>query len=101
MFKKIDISEQHLKIVQDILKKYPYKFYVFGSRAKQQAKKFSDLDLCYLDDIDTKILSSIEEDFEESDLPYKVDIVNFNNCSKDFKEIIKKDMIELPNVFNA
>ena len=58
-------------------------------------KKFSDLDLCYFDDIDTRILSSIEEDFEESDLLYKVDIVNFNNCSEDFKKIIKKDMIKL------
>jgi predicted nucleotidyltransferase len=95
VLQKIDISDEHLKLVQDILKKYPYKFYVFGSRSKQQAKKFSDLDLCYFDNIDSRILSNIEEDFEESDLPYKVDIINFNDCSEDFKAIIKKDMVHL------
>ena len=56
MSQKIDISDKHLKIVKDILQKYPYDFYVFGSRAKQVAKKFSDLDLCYFDNIDSKIL---------------------------------------------
>ena len=53
MLQKIDISDEHLELVKCILKKYPYNFYVFGSRSKQQAKKFSDLDLCYFDNIDS------------------------------------------------
>ena len=34
----------------------------------------------------------IEDRFEESDLPYKVDLVQFNRCDSDFQKIIKNDL---------
>ena len=92
---KIDIEDRHLKIVQEILRKYPYKFYVFGSRARGGAKKFSDLDICFFDDIPLTELLRIEEAFEESDLPYKVDLISWNSMSDEFKEIIKNDLVQL------
>ncbi len=88
-------EKRHKKIIWDILSKYPYAFYVFGSRAKGSPKKLSDLDLCFMDPIPSLTLNKIEEDFEESNLPYKVDIVNWNDCSKEFQEIIKKDLFYL------
>ncbi len=92
---KLDMEHRHLKIVQDILGRYPYKFYVFGSRVRGCAKKFSDLDLCFFDNIPVIELSQIEEAFEESDLPYKVDLINWNSISIDFREIIKDDLVSL------
>lgn len=87
------IELRHLKIIQNILNKYPYIFYIFGSRATGlNLKPLSDLDLCYKQEIPQQILLRIEESFEESDLPYKVDLVNWNECNNEFKEIIKKDM---------
>ncbi len=40
-------------------------------------------------------LKNIINNFEESDLPYKVDVVDWNKCSDDFRELIKKDLVQL------
>ena len=91
----LNIEERHLKIVKGILSKYPYSFYAFGSRAKGNAKKFSDLDLCFFDDISLHTLSKITEDFEESDLPFKVDIVNWDQCKETFRDLIRDDLVSV------
>ena len=86
-------EERHLKIIKDILSKYPYTFYASGSRARGNPKKFSDLDLCFVEPIPLNVLSHINEDFEESWLPYTVDVVNWNSCKQEFKDIIQKDLV--------
>ncbi len=91
----IYLEERHQKIIQDILKKYPYTFYVFGSRTKGSQKHFSDLDLCFNDAIPMNIQAHIDEDFEESDLPFKVDLMDWNLMAPEFKEIIKNDLVLL------
>lgn len=85
-------EERHKKIIQDVLKKYPYTFYAFGSRATGIAKRFSDLDLCFFEDIPWNVKSQIEEDFEESNLPYTVDLVDWRKCDAEFQNMIKKDL---------
>lgn len=74
---------------------YPYTFYVFGSRVKGNVKKFSDLDLCFKDKIPSYVITEIETQFIESDLPFSVELVDWNQCSDDFKKIIKKDFVKL------
>ncbi len=88
-------EERHLKIILNILAKYPYTFYAFGSRARGNPKKFSDLDLCFIEYVPLHILSDIKEDFEESKLPYTVDVVDWNKCKQDFKDIIRKDLVRI------
>lgn len=92
----LDIKAEHFKIVQEILQKYPYRFYVFGSRAKGLAKRLSDLDLCFFDSIPSEKQSELEDEFEKSDLPYKVDLVAWDGCDEEFREEIRKDMIPFP-----
>jgi predicted nucleotidyltransferase len=87
----INIEQRHLDMVMNILKKYDYTFYIFGSRITEKAKKFSDLDLFYIDPIPEKTLYLIKEEFEESNLPYTVDLVNYQKCKPYFKEIIKQN----------
>jgi predicted nucleotidyltransferase len=70
------MEPKHLTIVQNILSKYPYSFYAFGSRARGNPKTLSDLDLCFFENIPLNVLAHIDEDFEESDLPYTVDMVH-------------------------
>ncbi|MBM3886907.1 nucleotidyltransferase domain-containing protein [Candidatus Dependentiae bacterium] len=89
------IDPKHYSIVQAILASYPYTFYVFGSRAKDTARPLSDLDLCYKDSIPISIIAHIEEQFEESDLPFTVDLINWNTCSDDFKKLIEKDLVPI------
>jgi predicted nucleotidyltransferase len=68
--------------------------YVFGSRAKKTHKKYSDLDLA-IDASGKKISFSkhtaLNSDFEESDLPYKVDVVDLVTVDHELGEIIKKE----------
>jgi predicted nucleotidyltransferase len=85
----IYLEERHKQMVRDILKQYPYPFYVFGSRVKNQHKKFSDLDLAFTSEIPLSVQAHIEEDFENSDLPFTVDLVDYNRSDEDFKKVMQ------------
>jgi predicted nucleotidyltransferase len=89
----LHIEPRHYRIIKAILSKYPYSFYVFGSRVKGNPQPLSDLDLCYMNTIPPEIINQLAEDFEESDLPYKVDLVNWHAISDEFKNTIKDDLI--------
>jgi predicted nucleotidyltransferase len=89
----LKIEPRHLKIVQSVLAKYPYKFYAFGSRVNGNPRKLSDLDICFFDDIPYNTRQHIVDDFDESDLPYKVDIIDWNSTDNIFQNKIKDDLI--------
>lgn len=91
----VDLREQDWNIVKDILGKYPYTFYVFGSRAKKTARRFSDLDLCYKENIPSVVVSKIVGEFEESNLPFKVDLIDWNHCTPEFQKQIEPSLIKL------
>lgn len=88
----LSMEHKHLKIVKDILSRYPYHFYAFGSRTTGNAKQYSDLDLCFKEQIPSHVIVEIEEHFEDSDLPFTVDLVDWKNCSQDFRKRIDKDL---------
>jgi len=97
---KLDIESNHLVQVLAILKTHlpaNAKVYVFGSRAKNEAKQYSDLDLAI--DLGQKLDFSLEcklkVDFEESLIPYTVDVVDLNSISESFRDNIKNDLVEL------
>ena len=90
--KKIQLEDRHRIIVNNIIAKYPYQFYAYGSRVKGYAREFSDLDICYKEDIPILTLGEIQEDFENSTLPFKVDLVNLKWTSKSFQVSIEKDL---------
>lgn len=87
------MKERHWKIVSDILAKYPYQFYAYGSRAKGTAREFSDLDLCYFENIDHRTIFNLKEELAESDLPFVVELVKWNNMRPFFQESIKNDLV--------
>jgi len=89
----LKIEQRHQIIVNKILNKYPYKFYAFGSRVKGNAKRFSDLDLCYKEEITWIELANLNEEFEESDLPFKVDLISWNRIDDNFRKLIEKDLV--------
>lgn len=89
----IYMEPRHWDVVKSILQKYPYAFYAFGSRTKGTQRKFSDLDICFMDDIPGHVCSHIREDFEESNLPFTVDLVDLNRCDEKFLAQIKPDLV--------
>ena len=94
----LQIETRHLEIINSILSKYPYTFYAYGSRVKGGAKKYSDLDLCYREEIPWNVLSHIQEDLEESDLPFKVDLVFWELMGSEFQKLIKDDLVPIKGV---
>lgn len=100
MKNSIAITAEEFLIIKNILHKHlplDAKVWVFGSRAKGTIKKSSDLDLV-VDmgkPLTLKILANLDEDFTESILPYKVDVVDWNAISDPFKERIKEEHIQL------
>ena len=77
----VDIRPDHLEIVQEILRAHlsaGFKVWVFGSRANWTTKDSSDLDLAVEGAVrlDHKSMIGLEVAFEESDLPYTVDVVD-------------------------
>ncbi|UYK83879.1 restriction endonuclease subunit S [Xanthomonas sacchari] len=94
---QIDIRPDHWAIVRDILQRHvpQHAVWAFGSRAKWTAKEYSDLDLAIITDSPLPLATSaaLAEDFSESDLPWKVDIVDWAETSETFRKIIERDRV--------
>lgn len=96
------LEDRHLDFVLSVLKRnisdVDAKFYIFGSRAKGTNKKYSDIDIA-VDlngkKLDVSILGKILIEFQESTLPYEVDVVDLNSIDEDFRNLIKKDLVLL------
>lgn len=101
----IDIRPDHWAIVRAILQRHvpQYAVWAFGSRAKWKAKEYSDLDLAIITDqpLSLDVSTSISEDLSESDLPYKVDVVDWATTSESFRKIIERDKVVVQEGRNA
>jgi len=64
--------------------------WVIGSRAGGTVKRYSDLDLVILGDdpLPCGVLADLAEAFEESDLPFRVDLIEWAATSESFRRII-------------
>lgn len=89
----IDLSPAHTAIIKQILaKELPsHEVAVFGSRVTGTAKPYSDVDLAVIskDGLDKNKLWELREAFEESDLPFSVDVLDWDRLSKGFQNAIK------------
>ena len=88
----IDVQPRHAEIIRSILQQHvpDAVAYVFGSRANFTAKPHSDLDLVIEGKAAIPIgrLYALEEAFEESDLPFRVDVMDWHAISAEFREQI-------------
>ena len=95
----IDLDSRNFRQVKEILHRHlpDRPVWVFGSRINGTAKPHSDLDLAILgtERVATKILSALKEEFAASNLPFRVDIVDWNRISEEFRKIIEKNHLEI------
>ena len=95
----IDLSPDHLEIVARILaERVPAcEVRAFGSRATWTAKDHSDLDLAIACEgpLPPAALARLQEAFEESRLPMRVDVVDWHALAEDFREAIEGDCVVL------
>ena len=69
--------------------------WAFGSRARRTAKPYSDLDLAFItrQPLTLEQLASITDAFATSDLPIRVDVVDWASTSEAFRNIIERDSV--------
>lgn len=65
----------------------PVAIYLFGSRAKGNARKTSDVDVAFEPKglLPVHWLSKLKDRLEESTIPYKVDLVDLSKTNPNFK----------------
>ena len=90
----IHVTDDEMNIILNIIEKYASNCDVlaFGSRYKGTHWKHSDLDLAFSGEKELGYLriAELKDAFEESDLPYSVDVLDYKAVSPNFRAIIDK-----------
>ena len=90
----LDLTSEQLAEVRRILQLHVpgRKVCAFGSRVQGNAKPFSDLDLAVMGEtpLDFRQLSALKDAFAESNLPFRVDLVDWATTSESFRKIIEE-----------
>ena len=74
------LNENNIKLITSVFQKYPTikEVVIYGSRAKGNYTERSDIDLVVKNSpIERHVISNILMDLNDSDLPYLLDIQNF------------------------
>lgn len=80
------------EIKKIIFKHFPpkkYQIFLFGSRATDTNRHFSDYDIGIMGEtpLSSSQLSQVKEELEESQLPIVVDVVDLKTVDPEFKQI--------------
>ncbi len=93
---RFGLSDEQYAWIKKILSLYlpGTEVFVFGSRSRGDHKKYSDLDLAVraVKAIQRKTWLEIQEQFSESTLPFKVDLIEMQKIDPDFQKAIQKDL---------
>lgn len=96
---EIDLTSEQLRTVYETLERLApnVKAAVFGSRLGKSHHPYSDLDLALMSDhpIPLLVLSELEEAFSQSDLPFKVDIVDLCRTTPEFRSQVEQKHIPI------
>ena len=95
----LDVRADHLAMVHSILgKRIPdLEVWAFGSRVTGGASAVSDLDLAIISNeaLSFEIMAALRDDFSESNIPYKVDVLDWAMIDPSFQTIIRQQHLVL------
>lgn len=82
----IDLTDAELNCVRRIVRLHlpEEEIWVFGSRIQHTQKRYADLDLAIVSDrpLSARRLALLADDLAESDLPFRVDLVDWSTASE-------------------
>lgn len=92
---KTDFESLAKNIVLKELDDFDCTIFLFGSRATGENHRFSDMDIGVIpgENFNKKLFAGIREKLNDSIIPFKVDLVNFNEVSPKFKEEALKHVV--------
>ncbi len=94
----IDITEEQRKTILTLLDKYlpNTTAWAYGSRAKWTSRPQSDLDMVVFAKPEQKSrVADLREAFEESNLPFRVDLFVWDTVPEEFRERIEAEHVVL------
>ncbi len=95
----IDLSERCKEELLRLVRRHvaDAEIRVFGSRVHGPAKPFADLDLVLMGEAEIAVerLAALALDLEESDLPMKVDVLDWSRLDASFRGVIAADSVPL------
>jgi predicted nucleotidyltransferase len=92
------LTQKDLDLVKRILKEQlsvNSAVFVFGSRARGVQGKFSDIDIMVESKVTNLELARTKEQFEESDLSIKVDLIHISDFANDYLKNYESEKIKL------
>ncbi len=96
--KNIDLSAEHKATVVALLEEYlpGTTVWAYGSRVKWTSSDSSDLDLVvFATREQADHVAALREAFEESDLPFRVDLFAWDDVPESFRDGIRAERVEL------
>lgn len=94
----LNVKDEYLKELKDIFTKYCPKaeIWAYGSRVKNDCHSGSDLDLVVKSfNADGKFVYELKDLLNDSDIPFLMDIQDFEKLPKSFQDEIKKEYIRI------
>ncbi len=94
----IEITDDQKHIVQMLLARYlpRVEVWAYGSRTKGNARPDSDLDLvAFVSKKDHPAFYDLKDAFEQSNLPFRVDMFIWDHVPKSFHATIQKEKVVL------
>jgi len=85
------------RILKPFLKGTGIRVFLFGSRARGKAKRSSDIDIALSSatgSVPGTLTALLSEAFENSRIPYHVDIVDLDYAGLELKQAIEKEGVE-------
>lgn len=94
----LNVKDEYLKELKDIFTNYCPKaeIWAYGSRVKNDCHSGSDLDLVIKSfNEDNKFVFELKDLLNDSDIPFLMDIQDFEKLPKSFQDEIKKEYIRI------
>jgi predicted nucleotidyltransferase len=95
----LDLEPRHLDEVRRILARHApeVRAWAFGSRTAGHARRFSDLDVALEAEngVPVEILARLRDAFSESNLPIKVDVVDWDALDPEFRSTVASRRVAL------
>lgn len=95
----IYLEDKYIEQIKKILSTFSDKIemiYAFGSRVRGNSKTYSDLDLAvkFNSNADDTTILFMRNELEDSSIPIRVDLVDLDKISEEFKSEIANTLVE-------
>jgi predicted nucleotidyltransferase len=88
--------EELRRMVLDALGEHDAAVWLFGSCARGEARQHSDIDIAILplDDLPSGFFAELAADFEESTIPYDVDLVDLRRADAALVDEVRREGVK-------